>query len=117
MKRDVLAYISGPITAAHGRTVEQNVANAAALYFECIRRGIPAVCVHLGAIFPSAHGIDYEDWMRLDFALLDRCTHLIAMPTWKQSSGAVREMEYALCRSMPIAYSVDELAEMVGSDA
>lgn len=115
MKRDVLVYISGPISPKNGRSVEANVSAAVAVYIDLTRLGIPSICVHLGAMFPSCHAaLSYDAWMALDFALIDHCSHVLMMDGWQLSSGAVAEGQYAMDQAMPIAYSVAELCEMVG---
>lgn len=112
MKRDVFVYLSGPITAKHGYSVEQNVASAVKVYLRCLRLGIPAFCPHLSGAFPSAFEIDYETWLAYDFAVIDRCTHVVMLPRWQSSAGAVREREYAQQRGIPCFASLDEFTSI-----
>ena len=42
VRRDLFVYLSGPITAAHGYRVEDNVAAGLRVFFDCVARGIPA---------------------------------------------------------------------------
>src|SRR5215471_14251774 len=102
MLSDTLVYLSGPITAKDGFSVEENVAAALKVYLACIKVGIPAICVHLGAAFPSAFDVPYETWMCYDFALLDHATHVCMLPRWRSSAGAVREREYAEARGLRV---------------
>ncbi len=111
-RRDVFAYLTGPITAKNGFSVEDNVSSALTVYLACLNRGIPVFCPHLSAIFPSAHlSVDYETWMAYDFAVIDRCTHIVLLPRWETSSGAVREVEYAE-RTGKILVSVENLDQL-----
>lgn len=103
MHRDVFLYLSGPITAKHGRSIEENVARAVDVYLRCLHLGLPAFCPHLSAIFPSAHlSVAYQVWMEYDFAVIDRCTHVVTLPHWEQSTGAVQEVEYARRWKIPV---------------
>jgi hypothetical protein len=104
-----LIYLSGPITAGHGRTVEDNVASALKVYWACLRAGVPAFCPHLSAAFPSAFEIDYLTWIAYDYAIIDKSTHVLMLPNWEQSKGANLEKQYAEHRRLPIAYSLDDL--------
>ncbi len=113
MTPNVLVYLSGPITASATHSVEDNVAAALRVYLDCIRRGIPAFAPQLTAAFPSAFGIDYETWMAYDFAVLDRCTHMLMLDRYRESAGAMREMDYALDRNLPIFYHIDALATVL----
>lgn len=113
MRRDVFVYLSGPITAQLATTVEQHVAAAVGVYLGCLKRGIPAYCPHLSAAFPSAWGIDYETWMALDLAAIDRCTHVLMLDGWIWSAGARRERAYAEGRGLPVFESEAALVAAV----
>jgi len=93
---DVFAYLSGPITAKDGYSVEDNVAAALKVYLACVRAGLACFCPHLSGAFPSAFEVPYETWIANDFAIIDRCTHVVLLPRWETSRGAVRERAYAL---------------------
>lgn len=110
MNGRVFAYLSGPITANHGFTIEENVASAVKVYLDCLRRGLPVFCPHLSGAFPSAFEVDYETWLAYDFAVIERCTHVLMLPRWETSAGAVRELEHAKTRGLSVVYTVDELA-------
>ena len=110
MRRHVFVYLSGPITAKQGYSVEENVAAAVRVFIACLRAGIPAFCPQLTGMFPSAHSdVPYESWMAYDFAVIDRCTHMLLLPRWETSAGAVREAHYATERGMAVFSSLDEL--------
>ena len=113
MRKDVLVYISGPMTAKDGRTIEQNTADGVAVYLQLLKLGIPAFSPHLSGGFPSAWtALPHAEWLAYDFAIMDRCTHLLMMPRWETSAGAVREREYALKIGKPVATSLDEIDGM-----
>ena len=40
-------------------------------------------------------GFDYEDYMSVDFALIRVCDSLYVLNNWRDSPGAIREVEYA----------------------
>jgi len=115
MRKNWFVYISGPITAKHGYSVEENVAAAVKVYIACLRAGLAVFCPHLSGAFPSAHSdVPYETWMAYDFAVIDRCTHMLMLDRWETSAGAVRERDYAMARGIPVFESLDAL---VGSGA
>lgn len=109
MRPDVFVYLSGPITATPTRTTEQHVADAVGVYWELIRRGIPAFCPHLGGAFPSAYLIPHDVWLDYDCAVIDRCTHVLMLPGWPVSKGAIRERDYARTLGKVI---VDNIADL-----
>lgn len=95
MTRNILVYLSGPITARHGYSIEQNTAAAVGVYLDLLSHGVPCFCPHLSGAFPSAFQLPYEVWLEYDFAIIDRCTHILMLDRWETSAGAVRELEYA----------------------
>lgn len=110
MREDCFVYISGPITAKHGYSVEENTATAVKVYLGLLIRGIPAFCPHLSAAFPSAFSdVTYDKWLEYDYRVIDRCTHVLMLPRWRASTGAVLEKEYAESKGIRICYDFEEL--------
>lgn len=103
MRADVFVYVSGPITPRDGFTLEQNVAQAIRVFCELLGRGIPAFCPHLTA---SELGIDYATWMAYDLAVVARCTHVLMLPRWRSSPGAVQERTFALSRGILVLETI-----------
>lgn len=114
MHKNLFVYISGPMTAKHGYTIEENVAAGVKVYLECLARGIPAFCPHLSGAFPSAwSALDWQAWIDYDLAVIDRCTHVLMMPRWEQSAGASQEHHYAVSIGKPIVHSLAALEELL----
>lgn len=110
MRRDLFVYISGPMTAKHGFSVEENVAAGLRVFLECLKRGIPAFCPHLSGAFPSAWAdVPWDQWLEYDLAVIDRCTHVVMLPRWETSAGAVKERDYAVQLGIPVMLSLDEV--------
>ena len=99
---DVFVYLSGPITARHGFTVEQNVAQAVRVYLRCLGDGLVCFCPHLSGVL--ADEMSYATWMAYDLAIIDRCTHVMLLPRWDTSDGARQEVEYARSLGKPIVW-------------
>lgn len=114
MRKDTLVYLSGPITAKHGYSIEENIASALAAFLECTRQGLPAFCPHFTAAFPSTAAVDYETWMAYDFAVLDHCTHVLMLPRWSISDGAKREYDYAVRRGIPVYTTMHAMLRDLG---
>lgn len=110
MRTDVFVYISGPMTPKHGFTIEENVAAGLRVYLDCLRNGIPAFCPHLSGAFPSAWAdVNWETWLAYDLAVIDHCTHMLMLPRWETSAGAVKERAYAESTGRVVIASIDEL--------
>lgn len=119
MKNGVFVYISGPIAPRNGKPIEENVLAGVYAFIKLTQLGIPSFCPHLGAMFPSCHSeVSYQTWMDYDLAVIDRCTHMLMLPGWRESSGSRQEREYAEGLEMPIFESLDNLAaylDLVGA--
>lgn len=103
MRKDLFVYLSGPITGSAWGTIEEHVARAVDIYLRCLRQDIPAFCPHLSGMFPSAHlVVEYDRWLHYDFAVIDRCTHMILLPNWQHSKGALLEKAYAEEHGIPV---------------
>lgn len=110
MRPDLFVYLSGPMTAKHGFTIEENVAAGLRVYLTLLQRGIPAFCPHLGGAFPTAwSAVSWETWLAYDLAVIDRCTHVLMLPRWETSAGALKEKAYADARGVPVIYTIQEL--------
>lgn len=112
MRSDVFIYLSGPITAKNGFSIERNVADALPIFYDCIARGLPAFLPHFSAMAPTSFQVaEYATWMDYDYRIIDRCTHVLMLQRWETSTGAALEREYAMNKRMPIFYSLRELAQ------
>ena len=111
MRSDLFVYISGPMTAKHGYTVEENVLQGLRMHLELLNRGIPNFCPHLGGAFPSAwSAVSWERWLEYDLEVINRSTHVLMLPRWETSAGALKEKAHAEARGIPVLYAIDELA-------
>lgn len=110
MRSDVFVYISGPMTAKAGWSIEENVLVGVEMYFELLRHRIPCFCPHLSGIFPSAWTVmPHQQWLEYDCRVIDRCTHVLLLPRWETSSGARVEKAYAEAHGKPVVQSLTEL--------
>jgi len=113
VRTDVFVYISGPITAKHGYLVEENVAAAVKVYLDLLNLGVPAFCPHMSAAFPSAFNIPWETWLEYDYAVIARCTHMLMLPRWRESKGALEERIYADASNIRVCESLPELLDAI----
>jgi hypothetical protein len=56
----------------------------------------------------------YEDWLHIDFAMLDACDAVCLLPNWKDSMGAKREVAYAYKHGKEVFYP-EKLPENLSS--
>lgn len=51
--------------------------------------------------------LEYEEYMKLDFALLELCDAILMLEGWERSKGANREYHYAKAKGIKVMF--DEL--------
>jgi Domain of unknown function (DUF4406) len=115
VRQDVLVYLSGPITPRNGHTVEENVHAASVVHNDLLNQGIPVFCPHFSAAVPASFtDVPYETWLELDYAIINRCTHVLMLPRWEESQGAQLEKAYAERVGKPVLLSHIELLMELG---
>lgn len=106
-------YLSGPISAPNTWVVEQNVRKAEQMHAWCCIYGVPSICVHtMGRAIGDL--LTWEQWMRLDIALLHRCHAIYMLEGWEKSAGAQRELEEAQRLGIVVLRSIAEVCEYYG---
>lgn len=93
-------YISGPITGIDNykeifREAEERISSSG---HDVIN---PAA---LSEVLPD---LECEEFMKLDFALLDLCDAILMLDGWVNSKGATREYHYAKAKRIKVMF--DEL--------
>jgi len=108
--RDMFVYLAGPITARNGYTIEDNKIIAEQVLYQCLKIGIPCF---MPPIIPHSE-VDYETCLQYDNAVIRRCTHMLMLPRWDESPGALKERALAIELGIPIIDSFEELKETYG---
>ena len=106
-------YIAGKYRDARGEWyVEQNIraAEKEALFVWGI--GGVALCPHKNTAFFGGACDDFV-WLMGDLELLSRCDAVYAIDGYRESKGAVQEVEYAKNDNMPVFYSRDEVQAFI----
>lgn len=105
MNKQLKFYISGKITGL--ADYKEQFAEA-----EALLTGLGHAVMN-PAVLPD--GFDYEDYMNICFPMIDPCDGIYMLHNFKDSSGAKRELEYALPRGKFVIYENDR-AERNGFD-
>lgn len=52
---------------------------------------------------------DYEDYMKIGFAMLDAADGIVMLRGWKKSEGAKRELRYAILHRKKVFFGTDRI--------
>ncbi|HRF49353.1 MAG TPA: DUF1937 family protein [Anaerolineales bacterium] len=92
----MLVYVSGPYTAKTHDEISANIQAAREVAIKLWEMGHAVICPHLNtAHFEVDCNAKYDDYMRGDFELLAVCDAIVMLPNWRDSNGAVAELNYA----------------------
>lgn len=95
-------YISGPIT---GTTDYMERFEKAENYLKS--KGYSVVNpAKVNAQMPE--DTTYEEYMKMSFTMLDMCQYIYMLDGWHKSTGANRELGYAMAKDMTITYEKEE---------
>ena len=98
-------YISGAITADKG--YYRKFLNAE---IELKKKGFEVVNpARVAKSLPKA--LEYEDYMRIDWALIEVCDSICLLKDWETSAGSKREKEYAEQLGKKIIYQKEKRNE------
>lgn len=81
--------------------------------------GFGAVCPHTNtAFFDDSPDliISYDDFIKRDCEILNRCDAIYLLPNWKDSEGAKKERKYAVKYGIPIIGSLKEAKDFIVSE-
>ena len=93
--RPLVVYVSGPYTAPTPKRVAEHVADAERAAWEIMHKGHVPVCPHSMTHQWERGGFGWEDFLRADLLLLERCDAICMVGRWQDSSGAVLERDRA----------------------
>jgi len=93
--RPLVVYVSGPYTAPTPERVAEHVAAAERAAWEIMHKGHVPVCPHSMTHQWERGGFGWQDFLRVDLLLLERCDAICMVGRWQDSSGAVLERDRA----------------------
>ncbi|HZK27454.1 MAG TPA: DUF4406 domain-containing protein [Thermoclostridium sp.] len=56
------------------------------------------------AILPNSPHVSYDAYMRMSKAMLKECDIIVMLPDYKDSKGALQELEWALLQEKEVIY-------------
>lgn len=91
-------YLSGKMTGLKEEEIWKNFQRAENIVIDNWRDDYGCMSVMNPAVTYAMRKFDafsYEDWLKIDFAMLDACDAVVLLPNWEDSMGAKREIMHA----------------------
>ncbi len=108
-----LLYTAGPISPNCDGTMTMHVDRARTIAIGLRRQGWSVVCPHLNSV--ELPGFTLDDYLREDFRILLGCDALVLLPGWRNSKGAIREVEFA-SKKQPVPLPVWDWTLLLGKE-
>lgn len=94
-------YLSGKMTGLTKRQILRNFGKAEK---KLIKAGFsvmnPSVTYHMKNI----KEFSYEEWLKIDFTMLDVCDAIYMLDNYQDSEGAKKELAYAISKGKKVYY-------------
>ena len=98
-----LIYVAGPYRDKRGEWyVHQNIEDAKAVARQIWQMRAVALCPHANTAMYGGNDVDDDVWLRGDIEILRRCDAVVTMPRWKESAGAMNEVDQAARLAIPV---------------
>jgi len=98
-----VCYVAGKYTDERGEWyVAQNIHLATTVARELWRMGFAVICPHANTAHMGGAGVEYEDFLEGDFAIIQKVDFMVLLPNWSSSQGARREKELADDMGLPV---------------
>ena len=102
-------YLAGPYLPKSDKFGEalgqwrENVRQADAAGRALLRAGYAVIVPHKNTYgWDDEPGMGWEDFLRMDEAIIYRCDAVVLLPRWEQSKGALREKAFAEAQGIPV---------------
>ena len=108
-----IIYVAGPYTADTPEGIAANVAAAAAVGQELLRRGWAVICPHsMTHNWDIGTGLGYQVFIDQDLALLEKCDAICMVGDWLKSRGSVGEYQRAAELGLDIFTDIEQVPEV-----
>ena len=95
-----------------GKSIKRNIKVARKAAIKLWELGYTVLCPHLNTQnFERDCKCEYDDYMKGDCMIVQRCDGVVMLENWRESNGASIERQVAIENGIPVFYSIEELEE------
>lgn len=109
----MIIYVAGKYTAETPELIQTNVNYAKSYAIEIAKRfnNIAVIVPHL--LYQDDWNLGYERYLEMDLQILDRCDACFLLPNYKNSKGALIEVEHCKKQGIPLVESLKEIEKLI----
>jgi len=97
-----LIYIAGKYTGDQA----ENVRKAVMAGDRLLEKGYIPYIPHLSHLWHLISPHDYETWIKIGLAILERCDAIFMVSGWEESIGAKKELDFAQSIGLEVIYGI-----------
>ena len=98
-----LVYVSGPYSPRAFQTIDDNIEIARRIAIQLWEAGHAVICPHLNTAHMEIDcSCTWEDYIKGDRLMIERCDAVVMVPGWEQSKGSVIEKVHAEAYNIPV---------------
>ena len=110
--RNFLIYISGKYTDDTHEKISQNIKLAREHAKKIWELGFTAICPHLNTMhFEEDANLQYRDYLDGDYELVRRSDGIYMLPNFKNSKGALEELDLAILEGKKVFLKLEDLVK------
>ena len=114
--RSLVVYVSGKYSDSDEEKVIDNIKIAGGYASALWDMGYTVICPHTNsALFEQRGTCDWKGFMGGYLELVKRCDVLFAIPNWKDSPGARKEVAMAVKLNKHIFFNLEDMCEEDGN--
>lgn len=106
-----LVFICGRFRAETLMGIEKNIYEARTMALRLWKEGFAVICPHANTGLSFYGAADEKVFLKGDLEILARCDAVMLVGNYARSYGALKEIELATKKKMPIFYNVERLLE------
>ena len=94
-------YVSGKMTGLSKRQILKKFNKAESLL---TKKGFSVMNPAVAYYMKNIKDFSYDDWLKIDFAMLDACDAIYMLNNYEDSLGAQKELDYAIKNKKAVIY-------------
>ena len=101
----MLLYVAGKYKGKNEIEKLQNIGLARQTAIELWNSGYTVICPHLNTLdFEYYTSLTNEEFVERDLLIVERCDGIVMLENWRDSNGAIKELEHAKEHDLAIYY-------------
>ncbi len=105
----MLLYVAGRYTGKNEGEKMANIGLAKQAAIELWNMGHAVICPHMNTQdFEHYTNLENADFVTPDLLMVERCDGIVMLENWRESRGAIKELQHAMEHGLQVCYWPDK---------